>query len=102
MTVRGTTTTAPAVVATAPTTEIPKTPEYTFEALVVKVLDNSLLVEVTAKGDSGLSVGTQAYVSTDVAGIEAGNKVKVMYDGVVEESYPVRLSNVLGVYVSKE
>lgn len=102
VTVRGTTTTAPAVVATAPTTEIPKTPEYTFEALVVKVLDNSILVEVTAKGDSGLSVGTQAYVSTDVAGIEAGNKVKVMYDGVVEESYPVRLSNVLGVYVSKE
>ncbi|MBQ7861237.1 MAG: beta-propeller domain-containing protein [Clostridia bacterium] len=102
VTVRGTTTTAPAVVATAPTTEIPKTPEYTFEALVVKVLDNSLLVEVTAKGDSGLSVGTQASFSTVLTGIEAGDTVKVIYDGTVQETYPVSLPNVLSIGVSKE
>lgn len=99
----GVTSTAPAVITTSPTTEATtRAPEYTFEALVIKVLDNSLLVEVTAQGDSGLSVGTQASFSTVLTGIEAGDTVKVIYDGTVQETYPVRLSNVLGVYVSKE
>ncbi len=99
----GVTSTVPAVITTSPTTQATtKAPEYTFEALVVKVVDNSLLVEVTAQDDSGLFVGTQASFSTDVTGIEAGDTVKVMYDGTVQETYPVGLSNVLGVWVSKE
>lgn len=103
VTVSGTTTTAPAVVSTSPTTEATtRAPEYTFEALVIKVLDNSLLVEVTAQGDGGLSVGTQAYLTTDIKGIEATDSIKVIYDGVVEETYPVRIPNVLGIGVSKE
>lgn len=99
----GVTSTAPAVITTSPTTEATtRAPEYTFEALVIKVLDNSLLVEVTAQGDSGLSVGTQASFSTVLTGIEAGDTVKVIYDGTVQETYPVSLPNVLSIGVSKE
>lgn len=103
VTVSGTTSTAPAVITTSPTTEAAtRVPEYSFEALVIKAVDNSLLVEVTAQGDSGLSVGTQASFSTVLTGIEAGDTVKVIYDGVIQETYPIQLPNVLGVYVSKE
>lgn len=75
--------------------------EYSFDALVVKVLDKSVLVEVTSQGSSGLSVGTQAYLSTDADGCEAGDTVRVIFDGTIEETYPVQLPNVLGVGVSK-
>ncbi len=97
----GVTTTAvpPEVVTYVTTTQ---RAEYSFEALVITVSKNSLLVEVTSQGDSGLSVGTQAYLSTDLKGIEAGDSIKVIYDGVVEETYPVRLPNVFGIGVSKE
>jgi len=77
------------------------TAEYSFEALVIKVLDKSILVEVTAEGTSSLSVGTQAYLSSDGDGCEAGDTVKVIFDGVIEETYPVRIPNVLGVGVAK-
>lgn len=87
------------VITTAVTTA--KATEYSFEALVIKVLDKSILVEVTAEGTSSLSVGTQAYLSTDVKGCEAGDTVKVIFDGIVEETYPVRIPNVLGVGVAK-
>ena len=75
--------------------------EYSFEALVIKVLDQSVLVEVTSEGTSGLSVGTQAYLSSDGDGAEAGDTVKVIFDGVVQETYPVQIPNVLGIGVAK-
>lgn len=100
----GVTTTAvpPEVVTYATTQALTQRAEYSFEALVIKVTDGSLLVEVSAQGDSGLSVGTQAYLSTDIKGIEATDSIKVIYDGVVEETYPVRIPNVLGIGVSKD
>lgn len=89
-------------IATEPTTVgTTQTAEYSFEALVVKVLDNSVLVEVTSAGTSGLSVGTQAYLSSDGDGAEAGDTVKVIFDGTVQETYPVQIPNVLGIGVSK-
>jgi len=91
-----TTTAVPPV--TQATTSAPKG-VVSFEALVIKVSDNSVLVEVTAQGDSGLSVGTQATFAVNIKdeSYEAGDKVRVTFDGTVQETYPCQLPNVFGV-----
>lgn len=91
----------PATSSTTTALDTAQASEYSFEALVIKVLDKSVLVEVTAEGTSSLSVGTQAYLSSDGDGCEAGDTVKVIFDGMIEETYPVRIPNVIGVGVSK-
>ena len=91
----------PATSSTTTALDTAQSSEYSFEALVVKVLDESVFVEVTAEGTSSLSVGTQAYLSSDGDGAEAGDTVKVIFDGMIEETYPVRIPNVIGVGVSK-
>lgn len=75
----------------------------TFEAKVVEVLENSLLIEVTEKGSSLLSTGTEAYISVDDGNAySVGDELKITFDGVVQETYPVKIPNVLGIGVSKE
>ncbi len=91
----------PAVSSTTTAVATAQTAEYSFEALVIKVLDKSVLVEVTSQGSSGLSVGTQAYLLTDEKGCEAGDTVKVIFDGVIQETYPVQIPNVFGIGVAK-
>ena len=86
---------------TVPTTNVA---EYSFEAKLVELYDESgaLLVEVTEPGSSGLSAGTQAYLlSTGTEAYEKGDTLKIIFDGIVEETYPVRIPNVYGIGVSK-
>ncbi len=94
----GTTTSAAYNPVASSTTSAPKG-VYHFEALVIKVNDSSVLVEVTAQDDSGLSVGTQVTfaVNAENETFEAGDKLKVSYDGVVQETYPLQISNVFGI-----
>ena len=93
-------------VVTVATTE--KASEVSFEGKVIEIYSNaSLLVEVTDKGSSGLSVGTQAIIpggmkdGDDNMQIALGDGLKIIFDGVVEETYPVRITNVLGLGISK-
>lgn len=79
--------------------------EYKLAARVIEIQDNGgLLVEVTDQGSSGLSVGTQAVIPSGVeAGdgnmtVDLGDTVTVVYDGVVQETYPVQLPNVTDIY----
>ena len=74
-------------------------PYLTFEAKVVEVNGDSLLVEVTDSLDSLLSIGTRASLSSGGIAFEVGDSIKVTFDGVVQETYPVQLPNVLGVIV---
>ncbi len=92
------TTTTAVVPVTEVTTSAPKG-VFSFEALVIKVYNNSLLVEVTSQGDSGLSVGTQVTFAVNIGdeSYEAGDKVRVSYDGYASETYPLHMSNVFGV-----
>lgn len=96
------TTTVPVTVAT--TVGTTNAAEYSFEAKVLKEYnsDGVLLVEVTDTGNSGLSVGTQAELhSVGMGAYEKDDTLKIIFDGVVQETYPVKIPNVLGVGVSK-
>ncbi len=78
--------------------------EYSFEAKVIELYDENggLLVEVTDEGTSGLSVGTEArLLSTGMVALEKGDTLKIVFDGVVQETWPVQLPNVYGIGVSK-
>ena len=81
-----------------------KPAEYSFEAKVIELYSDggALLVEVTEQGTSGLTVGTQAELySTGMTACEKGDTLKIIFDGVVQETYPVKIPNVLGIGVSK-
>lgn len=98
------TATTTAVVTEATTAGTTQLAEYSFEAKVVELYDENgrILVEVTEQGSSGLSVGTQAHLlSTGMVAIEKGDTLKVIFDGMVQETYPVQIPNVLGMGVSK-
>ncbi len=72
-------------------------PYLNFEAKVVEVLEKSLLVEVTESHDSLISVGTQVSFSSGGGVFKVGDRVKVTFDGVVQETYPVQLPDVLSI-----
>lgn len=96
------TTTVPVTVAT--TVGTTNAAEYSFEAKVLKEYnsDGVLLVEVTDTGSSGLSVGTQAELhSVGMGAYEKDDTLKIIFDGVVQETYPVKIPNVLGIGVAK-
>ncbi len=97
-----TTTTVPVTVAT--TVGTTNAAEYSFEAKVLKEYnsDGVLLVEVTDTGSSGLSVGTQAELhSVGMGAYVKDDILKIIFDGVVQETYPVKIPNVLGIGVAK-
>ena len=70
--------------------------DYYFKAKVVEVNGTTLLVEVTEVGRAGLSVGSLVSFSRD-AEFEVGDTVKVVFDGVIQETYPCQLPNVYSV-----
>ena len=70
--------------------------EYYFTAKVIESSQASLLVEVTDVGNSSLSVGTPATLSAK-GEFEIGDTVKIVFDGVVQETYPCQLPNVYSV-----
>ena len=77
--------------------------EYSFEAELIELYDDSgaLLVEVTDAGNSGLSAGTQAHlISTGTVALEKGDTLRVVFDGVVLETYPVQIPNVFSISVN--
>ena len=69
-----------------------------FEGKIIELNGNQLLVEVTDSGDSLISVGTQVSFSAIAeSGYEKGDSVTVTFDGVVQETYPLIISNVLDI-----
>ena len=96
------TTTVPVTVAT--TVGTTNVAEYSFEAKVLKEYnsDGVLLVEVTDMGSSGLSVGTQAeLLSVGMGAYEKDDTLKIIFDGTIQETYPVKIPNVYGIGVAK-
>jgi hypothetical protein len=71
-----------------------------FIGKVVSVHETSLMVEVTDSGDCGLAVGTPASVSlrnlanSTNASYQEGSVIRVEFDGLVQESYPVGIPSV--------
>lgn len=82
--------------------------EYFFTARVTEVSDSYLLVEVTDRGNSGISEGSPATVSKNVTSadgcpdVAAGEYVRVVFDGTVMEKYPLSLGTVYRIYKTDE
>lgn len=84
--------------------------EAFFIAKVVDLQETSMLVEVTAKGNSGVGVGNQVIVSTEkIAGVIANdsttvtdNYLRIEFDGYVMETYPLGLGKIYRIDITNE
>lgn len=79
-----------------------------FDAVIVENNGNSVLVK--AYGDNaGINEGSQAYVSLksvlshiELPEMKKGDKVRFIYDGTIQETYPLQISTVWAVYELKD
>ena len=79
-----------------------------FIAKVVEVKETTMLVEVTYKGNCGVSEGNQVSVSTEkIAGVLENNPttvtdnyVRVEFDGNIMETDPLRLGEVFKIDIT--
>lgn len=78
--------------------------QFYFTGKIIERKENTLLVEVTDSGSSGISVATQASVSTKVVSADGcpevsdGEYIRIVFDGKVLETYPVQLGTVYAIY----
>ncbi len=89
-----------------PRAEIQPNGERFFNAVVLEDRGSSLLTEVSDGLTSGLSSGARVTVTTNVlspgnypAEVEAGDAVRVVFNGLVMESDPAQLGMVFAVYL---
>lgn len=79
-------------------------PSVYFVAKVVSSGEKSILVEVTDAGNSNISLGSEAWISSrieqniDYSSYAADDYVRVVFDGAVMESYPLQINTV--TYIS--
>ena len=73
-----------------------------FEAKVVEVLEETVLVEITEAGSSYLTPGTPAYLRVQDREFAAGDQIRVVFDGMVQESYPVQIPHIYEMTVVPE
>lgn len=81
-----------------------------FIAKVIEINDSYMLVEVTDKGNCGISDGGRVSVSTDkISGLLENdpsfvkdNYIRVEFDGTVMETYPEQLGEIFKIDVVDE
>lgn len=77
--------------------------ERYFVAQVVNTNEGSLLVEIINEGTSYISLGNQAWISSpkesnvSYAGYAEGDYVRVTFDGLVMETYPLQINSVTSI-----
>ena len=82
--------------------------EAYFVAKVLEIKDTTMLVEVTDKGNCGVSNGSQVSVSTEkIADLLASdpsfvkdNYIRVEFDGTVMETFPEQLGEIFKIDVT--
>ena len=63
--------------------------------------ENSCLIEVTDPGNQYFRIGDVAVVRTNIEGCplySAGDYLRIIYDGMVAESYPPQIFHVYSIY----
>jgi hypothetical protein len=70
-----------------------------FDARVVEILEGTILVEVTEAGSSYLTPGMPAYLRTEDGKLAVGDHVRVTFDGMVQESYPVQIPHISNIEI---
>ena len=89
---------------TSVTTTEPQGTEVYFVGKVIEQGQEPLLVEVTDVGTSNIPLGNQAWISSpkesnvSYSGYAAGDYVRVVFDGMVMETYPLQFNSV--TYIS--
>lgn len=80
-----------------------KEPEYTFEASVLEVNENAVLVEVTGgdmtPGEAELL--TESWKDKKLPALEPGMKIKVGFDGMSTRSLPPQVPGVISIETIK-
>ena len=79
-----------------------------FNATVLAVNEGSAELECTDKLTSGISAGERFTISTDTASsggapeLAVGDAVRVVFDGLIMESYPIQLGTIFAIYLLDE
>lgn len=79
-----------------------------FNAIVLESNEGSVKVKCTEAFDSGISVDEEFSVSTNVIAskgapeMTVGDKIRVVFNGEIMESYPLKLGTVFAIYLLNE
>lgn len=79
-----------------------------FNAAILELNDGSIEIECTEEFKSGISAGEKFSISTDVSAVSGtpefavGDNIRVVFDGIVMESYPLQIGTVFAIYLLDE
>ena len=79
-----------------------------FDATVLEVKKKSIKVKCSESFDSGIPVDEEFSVTTNRAesgelpDLNAGDHIRIVFDGIIKESYPLQLGNVFAIYLLDE
>ena len=79
-----------------------------FDATVLEVKKKSIKVKCSESFDSGIPVDEEFSVTTnrvesgELPDLNAGDHIRVVFDGIIKESYPLQLGNVFAIYLLDE
>ena len=79
-----------------------------FDATVLVVKKKSIKVKCSESFDSGIPVDEEFSVTTnrvesgELPDLNAGDHIRIVFDGIIKESYPLQLGNVFAIYLLDE
>lgn len=80
-----------------------------FDATVLEVKKKSIKVKCSESFDSGIPVDEEFSVTTNIVvesgelpNLNAGDHIRIAFDGIIKESYPLQLGNVFAIYLLDE
>lgn len=79
-----------------------------FDATVLEVKKKSIKVKCSESFNSGIPVDEEFSVTTnrvesgELPDLNAGDHIRIAFDGIIKESYPLQLGNVFAIYLLDE
>lgn len=79
-----------------------------FDATVLEVKKKSIKIKCSESFDSGIPVDEEFSVTTNIVesgelpDLNAGDHIRIVFDGIIKESYPLQLGNVFAIYLLDE
>lgn len=79
-----------------------------FDATVLEVKKKSIKVKCSESFDSAIPVDEEFSVTTNIVesgelpDLNAGDHIRIVFDGIIKESYPLQLGNVFAIYLLDE
>lgn len=79
-----------------------------FDATVLEVKKKSIKVKCSESFDSGIPIDEEFSVTTNIVesgelpDLNAGDHIRIVFDGIIKESYPLQLGKVFAIYLLDE